>query len=177
MKTVAATLFQELEHVLSNRQLRPSVFQIIKSCSVLASQHRYVAILRCFDQLLLRGKLWQTLESSRHKIEVVSSTRKNKYEATASTTYDEKTYTFKITLRLPHANDTIPSTANVGGMACIRETCLIALLAHEFVHVLEIILRHELKVYIGFSNVDMKNIVFTTWLRILFAQLHDRNVI
>lgn len=175
--TVAAALFQELELVLKNRKIRPSVFQVFKACSTFASKHRHVEILRCFDRLLLSGKLWQTLESSGHKVNVVASTRKNKYEASASTTYNVESRSFTITLRLPRATDVRPSTTHVGGMTCTRETCLTALLAHEFVHVLEIILRQMLRVYVGFSKVDKENVVFTEWLRILFAQRHDRNVI
>lgn len=177
MITIVPSLFQELEFVLKNRQTRPSVFQIFKACSVFSSKRSYVEILRCFDRLLLSGKLWQTMNTLGYKLDFISSTRKNKYEATASTTYYAKSRTFIITLRLPSTTETIPSTANVGGMACTRETCLTALLAHEFVHVLEILIRHKLQVYMGFSKVDAENVVFTEWLRILFAQHHDRNVI
>jgi hypothetical protein len=171
----ADVLFQELEYVLTNRQTKPSVFQIFKACFAFASKHRYVEIFRCLDRLLLGGKLLQTLAASSYKIYFVSLTRKDKYEDSASTQYNHKT--FIITLRLPDVNEMISMGANVGGVICTRETCLIALIAHEFVHVLEIVLRLELKVFSGFTTVDRKNIIFTEWLKILFAQQHDRNII
>ena len=177
MRNLAASLFAELERTLENRKSKPSVFRMFTDCAQFAADHKYVEILQHFDRAILDGQLWQTLVYYGYKVHVISSTRKHKYEDGASTSYETKSKTFTVKLCLPSASYKIPSNANVGGMICTAQTCVTALLAHEFVHILEIVLRNELRFYTGFSKIDKENIVFTQWLKILFAQLHDRNVI
>jgi hypothetical protein len=170
-------LFAELRYVLENRKQRPSTFQIRQACVPLVRLKEYDNVLKRLDSIMFRGKLWEALNWTGYRVEIRTGKRKNVYTAAASTTYFEKTHTFTITLRLPGNNETKPKTSHVGGKVCKADSCVVELLIHEFVHVLELFLRKELCYFAGFSKEDKNNILFTQWLRILFDHHHDRNVI
>ena len=135
----------------------------------------YAAVLGMFDDHLLDGELFRTMRNGGYTLSIECHTsRRRRSDPTATTTMHGRHVTVHI--RRPRGEP--PRRPHVGGLVCPdRQTCLARLLQHEFVHVVEMVIRHRLDFKDGFDTSDRRNVVFLRWLRTIFGHTTDANVV
>lgn len=175
------SLFATLKSVLRYRCTRPTAKELIKGANKILSSHgsncrrKYEKTLRFYDDCLFQGELFKSMQFYNFNL-VVRCCSEYKNLDHVYTTLDHFNRTFYLTLSLP--NSVRRTRAHVGGIPCrFMEDCTAQLLAHEFVHILELFLRSISKFSHDFSSTDKNNVLFMRWLKILFGHHTDAHLV
>jgi hypothetical protein len=174
-------LFKRLENVLDKRKEFSSANKIFQQAQQIYDDGNctveYLDVFKVFDDLLFDGNLLKCLKEFNFSLQFFCGTRKNKFSNTAQTSLQNNI--FLIEINLPQKSETSTRKMHVGKKECAvhDHSCTTHLLAHEFIHVLEIFIRKVTGVNDGFFTNDNKNSVFFVWLHKIFEHFSDKNVL